>query len=64
MFLAESAVLIHLHAVRRVFLVFAGVVIALLAFCARKGDSDCHNGTSIGFGFISLPLVGKQGTKK
>jgi hypothetical protein len=64
MFLAESAVLVHLQPVGCVFLVFSCVVVALLAFCARKGDSDSHNGTSIEFGFISLPLKGKQGTKK
>jgi len=64
MLLAEPAVLVHLQPVRCVFLVFGCVVIALLAFCAGKGNSNCHNGTSIDFGYIGLPLFGKQGTKK
>ncbi len=64
MLLTEPAVLIHLQPVRCILFVFACVVVALLAFRAGKGDSDCHNGTSIGFGFVGLPLFGKQGTKK
>ena len=64
MFFAKSAKLIHLQPVRRVLFVFRCVVVALLAFRTSKRNSDFHNGTSISFGIISLPLVGKQGTKK
>jgi hypothetical protein len=52
---AEPAILVHLQAVRCVLLIFCGVVVALFALCASKGNPDCHNGTSIDFGFTSLP---------
>jgi hypothetical protein len=47
MLLAELAILIHLQAVRRILLVFHCVVVALLAFCASKSNSNSHDGTSI-----------------
>lgn len=47
MFLAESAILIHLQPVRRVLLVFLRVVVALLAFRASECDFDSHFGTSV-----------------
>jgi hypothetical protein len=59
MFFAEFAILISLQPVRRVLPVFGCVVVALLAFRTSKCDFNCHNGTSIGLGIISLPLVGK-----
>ena len=46
-FLAESAILVHLQPVRRVFLVFLRVVVALLAFRASECDFDSHFGTSV-----------------
>ena len=44
--LAEAAVLVHLESVRTVLLVLHGVVVALLALCARHCDFDSHFGTS------------------
>ncbi len=46
------------------FFVLNGIVVALLALRACKGNSDSHNGTSIDYRIIGLPLFGKQGTKK
>jgi hypothetical protein len=43
---AEPAVLVHFQPVRVILLVFHGVVVALLAFCAGKCYFDSHNGTS------------------
>jgi len=39
---AETAVFFCLHTVRMVFLLFCGVVIALLAILASKGDFGAH----------------------
>ena len=47
MLLAEAAVLVHLQAIGAVFLVFHGVVVALLALGAGQGDFNSHSfGTS------------------
>ena len=46
MFLAESAILVHLETIRIVLLVLHGVVVALFALRAGQGDFDSHNGTS------------------
>ena len=43
MFLAESAVLVHLDAIRIVLLVLHCVVVSLFAFCASKCDLNAHN---------------------
>ena len=42
MLLAETAILLHLKTVRRVFLVLLLVVVALLALRAGQGDLDSH----------------------
>ena len=44
--LAELAVLIHLKSVRVILLVLLGVVVPLLALCARECDLNSHFGTS------------------
>ena len=54
-FLAESAVLLHLETVRVVLLVLDGVVVSLFAFIATQRDLNAHNGTSL---FASLHLRG------
>ena len=46
MLFAELAVLVHFKSVRVVLLVFLGVVIALLAFCASHCYLYSHIGTS------------------
>ena len=43
---AESAVLVHFDPVGVILLVFLGVVIALLAFCAGECNFNSHFGTS------------------
>ena len=42
MFAAKPAILAHFQSVRIVFLVFHGVVVALLALSAGKGNFDSH----------------------
>jgi hypothetical protein len=39
---AEAAVFVHLKALGRVFFVFYGVVISLLALVASQSDLDAH----------------------
>jgi hypothetical protein len=46
MFLAESAILVHLQAFGVVLFVLERVVVALSALCARKSNFNCHIGTS------------------
>jgi hypothetical protein len=46
MLLAELAVLGHFKPFGVVFLAFFGVVVSLLAFCARKRNLFSHFGTS------------------
>ncbi len=41
--LAEAAVLLHLDTVRMVLLFLGGVVVAVLALCAGKGNSRTHD---------------------
>jgi hypothetical protein len=43
---AETAVLVHFKTIRRVLLVFYGVVVSLLAFVASECDLYSHFGTS------------------
>ena len=43
---AEPAILVHFKSVRIVFLVFHGVVVALLTLSASEGNLYSHNGTS------------------
>jgi hypothetical protein len=40
--LAETAILVHFQPIGVVFLVFHGVVVALLAIGAGKGNLDSH----------------------
>ncbi len=66
-FLAESAILIHLQPVRRVLFVFLGVVVALLAFRVSECDFDSHFGTSVTKRFRTaffIAYLRNQGTKK
>ncbi len=63
MFLAESAVLVHLQPVGCVLFVFHAVVVALFALRAGKGHFDSHNGTSI-FSDFQASLSREKGTKK
>jgi hypothetical protein len=42
MFAAETTVLVHLQAIRVIFLVFHRVVVALLALGTRQGDFHAH----------------------
>jgi len=53
-FSAEPAIFIQFQPVRCVFLVFHGVVIALLAFRAGKGYFNSHIGASVNIILISL----------
>ena len=63
---AESAILVHLQPIGRVFLVLLGVVVALFALRARKGDLDSHFGTSVTQrqSRFFIACLRKQGTKK
>ena len=45
-FLAESAILVHLQTLRVVLFVLKRVVVALSALRARKSNLNCHFGTS------------------
>lgn len=40
---AESAILFKLEPVRAILLIFSGVVVSLLAFCARQCNLCLHN---------------------
>lgn len=66
MLLAEPAVLVHFNSVRIVLLVLLGVVVALFALSAGKGDFHSHS-SAPPFGFFSLPRsrrAPEKGTKK
>jgi hypothetical protein len=60
--LAESAILVSLQPVRRIFLFFHRIVVTLLALRAGKSDFNSHNGTSIWI--IYLPLKPKKRAQK
>jgi hypothetical protein len=45
MLVAEPAKLLHFKPIRIVLFVFHGIVVALFALCAGKGNFDAHNGT-------------------
>jgi hypothetical protein len=69
-FAAETAILVHFQPIWRVLFVLHGVVVALLAFLAGKGNFDAHSCTSKFFGVFpaghtsSLKQGGILSTKK
>ena len=66
MFLAKSAILTHFKSVWIVLFVLHGVVVALFALSAGKGDFHSHS-SAPPFGFFSLPRsrrAPEKGTKK
>ena len=44
---AESTIFLSLHPVRMRLLIFGGIVVTLLTFCARQCNSCTHDSSSI-----------------